>query len=360
MYLLLTRPRALLGYLLASALLGVLLAAGLQLGGTLPWAPALLFALPLSLCFAVLLPSAGHVSRALPLAQRSLGLGLSLFMAAALLVALLWLAAGLLWGSLLTQLGEAWAANLWTMPLMLSVLALGGCLYFCALLLADALSALRLSRQAQQSAEQAQQRAREAELLMLRAQVNPHFLFNCLNSISALTSLDPAGARAMTLALAQYFRQTLSLSGQSQITLAQELAHCRCLLEIEQLRFGDKLTVELEVEAAAAEALLAPMLLQPLVENAVKHGVAQLLEGGRVQIRAGVRASWLWLSVENRCPEAGSSAPSSGFGLDNVRRRLASLYGEQARLLERQTGDRFLVEITLPWRSSRDADGPDR
>jgi len=262
----------------------------------------------------------------------------------------------LLVGGLCTLLAWAWLEPAAPLAASLFALASGG--YLLALLAADALQAWAGLRDAEHRAEQAQARAVEAELLMLRNQVNPHFLFNCLNSISALTSFDAAAARRMTLALAQYFRQTLALTQRDWITLDEELIHCRGYVEIEQVRFGERLRFDCELADGVGAALLPPMLLQPLVENAVKHGIAARSEGGTLSLRALRQGDWLHLQLANPLanPLALAAAASphelgTGTGLHNVRQRLLSLFAGRANLRLRSEAGQFVAEITLPWRS---------
>ncbi|MEJ6001673.1 sensor histidine kinase [Paucibacter soli] len=338
-YSLLFRPAVLLGWLAACALLGGLLAGGLVWLAGWGWLAALGAAMPLLLLYGLLLPSAWELSRALPLARGRAWQGLARYAVAALLVGGLCLLPAWAW----LEPGPPLAASLFA-------LASGG--YLLALLAADALQAWARLREAERRAEQAQARAQEAELLMLRNQVNPHFLFNCLNSISALTSFDAAAARQMTLALAQYFRQTLALTQRDWITLDQELAHCRGYVEIEQVRFGaERLRLDCELAPGVGAALLPPMLLQPLVENAVKHGIAPLSEGGSLRLQALRQGDWLHLHIHNPAAPAKPVSHGTGTGLSNVRQRLLSLYGGQARLALRSEAGQFVAEITLPWRS---------
>jgi len=339
-YLLLLRPAALLGLLAACALLGGLLAGALVWLAGWGWAAALGATLPLVLLYALLLPSAWELSRALPLARGRAWQGLARYAVAALLV-----------GGLCTLLAWAWLEPAAPLAASLFALASGG--YLLALLAADALQAWAGLRDAEHRAEQAQARAVEAELLMLRNQVNPHFLFNCLNSISALTSFDAAAARRMTLALAQYFRQTLALTQRDWITLDEELIHCRGYVEIEQVRFGERLRFDCELADGVGAALLPPMLLQPLVENAVKHGIAARSEGGTLSLRALRQGDWLHLQLGNPIATAAApTGPGTGTGLNNVRQRLLSLFAGRARLSLRSEGGQFVAEITLPWRSA--------
>jgi LytS/YehU family sensor histidine kinase len=183
---------------------------------------------------------------------------------------------------------------------------------------------------------------------MLRTQINPHFLFNSLNSISALTGFDPSAAREMTVDLAQFFRRTLALAERERITLGEEVVLCEHFLAIEKRRFGAKLNAELRVSPAAAECLLPPMTLQPLLENAIKHGIRQVDGGGTIAVDALVRDGWLHLAVVN--PVAREDVPASGHGvgLKNIRERLAVLYGARARIGWQRSETQFAIEINLP------------
>lgn len=159
----------------------------------------------------------------------------------------------------------------------------------------------------------------------------------------------------MTIALAQYFRQTLALSEQATIALEQEVAHCQSFLAIEKQRFGGKLSVDIQLQDLAQTALVPPMLLQPLVENAVKHGIAQRVGAGVVAIQARVQGNWLHLSVENPIEadplraHVTHTVDGLGLGLRNCQQRLRNLYGDQARITQHATTERFVVELTLPF-----------
>jgi LytS/YehU family sensor histidine kinase len=190
--------------------------------------------------------------------------------------------------------------------------------------------------------------ARDAELQMLRTQINPHFLFNSLNSISALTGFDPAAAREMTVDLAQFFRRTLALAERERITLGEEVVLCEHFLAIEKRRFGAKLGVEMRIGAEAADCLLPPMTLQPLLENAIKHGIRQVDGGGTIAVDAVVRDGWLHVAVVNPVADEVVPASGHGVGLKNIRERLAVLYGTRARISWQRSEDRFSIEITLP------------
>jgi hypothetical protein len=191
----------------------------------------------------------------------------------------------------------------------------------------------------------------EAELRALRSQVDPHFLFNTLNTIVDLIASDPRAAEAMTERLAEFFRYTLTRARHPLTTLEEELSCVRHYLDIERVRFGDRLTVEIACDSTVAQARVPSLILQPLVENAVRHGLAPRLEGGRLSIRADLDGASLHLQVVDDgmgMPSPGGR--SAGVGLRNVRERLAALYGQSARLAvgPGADGSGTRVELFLP------------
>jgi len=193
------------------------------------------------------------------------------------------------------------------------------------------------------------------ELQLLRLQIDPHFLFNSLNSISALTHLDPAAARAMAIDLAQFFRQTLDLAGRERIRLEDELGLVSHYLAIEKQRLGDKLATAVDTPPDTLAALLPPLTLQPLVENALKHGLRPRDGGGCLSVQALVRDGWLHLAVRNPVPgpgEAPANETGLGLGLRNLRERLAAHYAGRARVHWGATPEGFAVEISLPFETT--------
>jgi two-component system, LytTR family, sensor histidine kinase AlgZ len=211
-----------------------------------------------------------------------------------------------------------------------------------------ALIAQKESQKAQELAVESGMRAREAELSALKAQINPHFLYNSLNSISALTSIDAAKAREMCVSLADFLRLTLGMGEKGMIPLREELGLLEKYCAIEKVRFGERLTLKEEVAEDAKRYLLPPLLLQPLFENAVVHGIAQMPEGGWIRLKASRNGNYLSLTVENSWdPEAGSSR-RNGVGLKNVQRRLEARYGNQAQLQASAEENVFRVSLQFP------------
>ncbi|HUJ21586.1 MAG TPA: histidine kinase [Bryobacteraceae bacterium] len=208
--------------------------------------------------------------------------------------------------------------------------------------------ALHYALFAVQSSREAEVLAREAELKALKAQINPHFLFNSLHSISALTTVDAARAREMCIKLSDFLRHSLRLGDRKTIPFSEELALAQTYLDVEQVRFGQRLRVEQDVDAACADCDVPPMLVQPLVENAIKHGIATLVEGGDISIRARCSADQLRFVIENPFDPEAPSSRKNGIGLANVRNRLAARYGSAARLEIEVDQNRYRVVIVLP------------
>lgn len=189
--------------------------------------------------------------------------------------------------------------------------------------------------------------ARDAQLRSLRAQVNPHFLFNSLNSVRSLISEDPQRAASMITGLSDVLRYSLASDRQDTVPLAEEIHIIDEYIGVERVRFEARLQFEHAIEPAALAARVPPMLVQTLVENAVKHGIAELPQGGRVRLEARVREDHVEIVVTN----SGRFKPpedDSGYGLHNARERLRLLYGERASLAVRDDGDTTTATLSLP------------
>ena len=235
------------------------------------------------------------------------------------------------------------------------VFAFGTIMYLLAIALHYVLLSVEDSQQAARRESEALVLAREAELRALRAQINPHFLFNSLNSISALTTVDPGRARDMCVLLSDFLRKTLSAGDQDTITLADEIALIKTYLAVEQIRFGKRLSFHIDVEQNCERCLLPPLLLQPLIENAVKHGISGLTEEGIISVRARANERFLRLTVENNFDPGYRALRRSGIGLTNVRSRLEARYDGEARMDSGAQDDRFRVEIVMPVNTAADA-----
>lgn len=191
----------------------------------------------------------------------------------------------------------------------------------------------------------------QAQLSAIRSQLNPHFLFNTLNAISTLVHKDAAAADRMVVRLGDLLRFVTKASDEQQIPLQAELDLLRMYLDIQQIRFGDSLTVEVDVRPEAHAALVPPLILQPLVENAIVHGVAKRASGGRIRVLARRDGDRLRLVVEDNGPGLPAGGPAeSRIGLGNTRARLSLLYGERQSFdLENSDEGGVRAEIALPF-----------
>lgn len=201
--------------------------------------------------------------------------------------------------------------------------------------------------------ERLRELAARSELKALRAQINPHFLFNALNSISALVGVDTGAAQETIEKLAGVFRRTLVASDRESVTLRDELALVEAYLDIERARFGRRLRVKQEIDAAVVGVPVPPLILQPVVENAVRHGVSPRVEGGSVRIAASSRGDALVVVVEDDGPgiepRLVDEIMDEGFGLRNVRDRLSARYGERGRLsISNGEAGGLRVELSIP------------
>lgn len=342
--------RRLLAYIVLWTTAGVALAAAMVNAVLAPWPAALVFAVPMAVCLGFVAASAYYVCRSVVITQRSGWQTAVVFGSASLVSGGLW--ALLCWGW--NAVGGSLVADevlvILSNSLLGLLLLLGSAIYLISLLMHDIWLAADQLRAAQARETQSRLQARDAQLQVLRTQISPHFLFNSLNSISALTTQNAAAARAMTLELAAFFRQTLVLAEKDRIALAQEIALCEHFLAVEKIRFGDKLHSHIDVSDAAALVLIPPMLLQPCVENAVKHGLRHLPMGGCISLRAFVQGQWLYVTVDNPIDPDRPAGACTGTGLRNIKQRLATVYGDRARMGWTQNTTGFTLEITLPVR----------
>ena len=324
----------------------------LVLSGRLPWSHAIVLAIPLGFLNAFLGLAAWYLCRTFPLQKTGVLRLFGVYAVASLLTSSLWVFFGRGIAAALSVLSPLHELNV-LYPLQVPLLfGVGILLFLLVAVVHYLLSSFETSRSSERKALELQILAREAELKSLRAQIDPHFLFNCLNSISALTNADPAKARRMCLLLADFLRMSLELGNRAFISLEEEISLAAQFLAIEQVRLGGRLLVDKNIQESARDCMIPPLLLQPLVENAVRHGVAQLLEGGSVRIETEKRGDRLRIVVEN--PYDADSAPESGkgIGLENVRRRLATLFGAEAQINLHSGNGIFRVEISFPWAPS--------
>lgn len=347
MHPILARGRRLALYLGAWTLLGLLLAALLAAAAGIGPLQAASIAIPLALVYAFFCLSAWYVARSTPLGPTGHVRLFTTVLSSSIMSSAAWLIVARGWLQIFVG-GENLATVDRVFPALRAlVFGFGVLLYLLSLAVSYLLAAFEQSRDAERRGLEGQLLGREAELRSLRAQIDPHFLFNSLHSISALTTADPIAARRMCVLLADFLRDSLALGSESRIPVGRELAIAGRYLEIERVRFGERLKVDLHAPGAA-DCLVPPLLLQPIVENAVTHGVAHLVAGGTIRVVVARGAAALTIVVENPCDPERPRRTGTGLGLANVRARLRALYDDNAHVSAFETAGVWRVEVSLP------------
>ncbi len=226
-----------------------------------------------------------------------------------------------------------------------AILAMAG--VFIALI---AIIVARLERQEELSKREAMMSdlSKEAELTQLRQQLQPHFLFNSLNSINALVISQPKKAREMVLQLSDFLRGTIRKDLQKWVTLEEDLNYLRMYLEIERVRFGHRLEVVFEVSEEAAAMQLPQLLIQPLLENAIKHGLYGVIEDVRIELTAEREQNYLIVHIRNPYDPDLAAQKGAGFGLSSVHRRLFLIFGRKDLLDTQASASIFTVILKIP------------
>ena len=314
------------------------------------WPETVLIVAPMSLLYAFMCLSAWYVCLAAPMRDQSLIRLITTLSLAAIVASAAWFAAGEVWVLSiepwvdLPGLSERYTSQF--TPILLN----GVLLFLLASAVHYLLIILDVSRGVEKRALELQVLAREAELKALRAQIDPHFLFNSLNSISALTVSDPQGARSMCILLADFLRTSLVLGGKQQIPVQEELRLVESFLSIEKVRYGQRLSVVRSVDPECDGCLVPPLLIQPLVENAIRHGIAPLIDGGAVRLDVHRDGSAIEIVLENPMDPLNEKSVSAGagLGLENVRSRLARLFPGEAHVNISRDEGRFQVRLRFP------------
>ncbi|MBB6092662.1 signal transduction histidine kinase [Povalibacter uvarum] len=335
-----------LGYLGVWIAFGLLLSGVMFFGGNAPANWSLMFSVPLAVLLGLQSLSFWYLVQLLP-PDRTPPMRMALLWLAAGIISLsIWLGIAYGWAQFLLPAGETYPDGAFAaLPLMVFA---GGIAITLAVLGHYLLWAFQRSREAERRALESQVLQREAELKSLRAQLDPHFLFNSLNSVAALIGNDTVAARHMCFLMAQFFRKSLTLGREKAISLADEISLAETFLAIERVRFGERLRANFDIADDVRMVSVPPLMLQPLVENAVHHGVAHLLEGGEVIVRARRRDNFVELVVENPCDPDRPPSRSTGVGLVNVRSRVETLCGHRASVDVDAGEEHFRVSILLP------------
>jgi two-component system, LytTR family, sensor histidine kinase AlgZ len=347
MHPILARGARLALYLGLWVLVGVLLAALLAGQSGLGWLASLSIALPLTTAYSFVCLSAWYVARGMPLATTGITRIAATAVTASLVSSAGWVLVGRGWVALVTRQTTLEDPSGFAASLQPTLFGFGVLLYLLAIAVSYLLAAFEASQETERRGLQVQVLAREAELRSLRAQIDPHFLFNSLHSISALTSVDPQAARRMCLLLADFLRDTLAIGSEPWMTVDREFQLIGRFLDIERIRFGNRLSVAINA-GNAGRCRIAPLLLQPIVENAVTHGVAHVIEGGTITATADRNGNSLRITVENPCDPDRPRGSGAGVGLANVRARLRALYGTDAWLEATETEGTWSVRLRMP------------
>jgi len=208
---------------------------------------------------------------------------------------------------------------------------------------------LKDQKEQEERRNEAEQLVKDAELVKLRQQLQPHFLFNSLNSISALAGSKPDEARQMIQQLSDFLRGTLKKDEQKIVPFGEEMAHLKLYLEIEKVRFGHRLNIEINVAKEILNATIPPLLLQPIVENAIKFGLYGTIEDILVNIDAKSDPSYLFVEVKNPYDaQTHGAAKGTGFGLSSIQRRLFLLYGRNDLLTTEKSETIFSTRLKIP------------
>jgi len=333
-------------YLFVWMTFGILIAGVMMFGGDAPTEWAFEFAVPMAVVLGLQSLSFWYLVQSMPPGATPVVRLSVTWLAAGVISLAVWLAVAFGWSRFLLPPGGEYPDSAWSaVPLLIFAGAIGILLAVLGHYLAGA---FQRSRTAERKALELQVLAREAELKSLRAQLDPHFLFNSLNSVAALIGNDTQAARQMCFLMAQFFRKSLTLAREQAIPLSEEISLVETFLAIERVRFGDRLRIRFDVSEDTADVMVPPLVLQPLVENAVHHGVAHLLEGGEVKVQARRREGLVELIVENPCDPDRPPSRGTGMGLANVRSRIETLSGHRASVDVDATENHFRVSILMP------------
>lgn len=189
---------------------------------------------------------------------------------------------------------------------------------------------------------------RSTELDLLKSQINPHFLFNALNSISSLTVTNPPRAQEMIIKLSDYLRYSISQGSGSLVSLKEEIENVKRYLEIEQVRFGSRLEHMFNISQNSSALFLPAMILQPLYENAVKHGVYESTQMVIIETKCFAEKDFLKIEISNNFDLQGVSKKGTGLGLNHINERLRLMYHQDMLLKTTKIHDRFIVELLIP------------
>lgn len=323
------------------------------LGHPPPLAPLLLLEVPVWAFWALLTVPIVIFARRTPLDGPRIGRNLTAHAAVAIAVGVVSVAFQMLWYQAFNPYPmSGGSVTTWFWQYFRQYFVVGVMIYWAAVGAYHAFTNYFLYRERELEASRAKAQLTEARLSALKMQLHPHFLFNTLNSVSALLEDDPADARRVLAGLADLLRASLRTDARHVIPLEDEVDFLRRYLEIERIRFGDRLDVTMRIEPDTRRAGIPSFLFQPLVENAIRHGIASREDGGRMWISSERRNGSLVLHVADDGPGLSRKPVREGIGLANTRRRLGELYGaDQALALRERPQGGLDVRVEIPFRT---------
>ena len=343
-------PGRVLGYLACWAAVAVLLCYIAAASG-MAWGEAAAVLSPACLAYAFICLSPWYIGRTLPAETTGLAKLTVIVAAGAAAGGGLFVAAAQASAALLVRYSALAGLDVRLRSRLALLFGMGLLLYLVSAGLHYAALGVDRSRLSERRAAEARTLAREAELESLRMQLNPHFLFNSLHSIAALAGQDTARTREMCLKLAGFLRSSLRLGAQESIPLDEEVGLAMSYLEVERVRFGKRLAIEQDIEPESGQCAVPALVLQPLVENAVKHGIAGLVDGGTIRLAARRAGGGVEIAIQNGFDPEAKAPHKTGLGLDHVRRRLEVRYGGSAVVHAAPAGDVYRVVLRLPCES---------
>ncbi len=289
-----------------------------------------------------------YVCRGLPLGQTKIVTLLGSHGLTLLVTVAIWLVAGQSYVALLGYLTETqiWG-SLFDDSLYINI-ALVILQFEMFVLIHYLLFALEKSSNLERAALQQKLLISQAELQSLKATVHPHFLFNALNTLSTIALSDPEKAHRFCLLMAEFLRYSVAYSKKSSATLADELEHIQNYLGIERERFGERLKTEFIFDQSLRDNLVPPLILFPLVENAIKHGIDSCIEGGCLRVEVAEHNDTMVIQITNPVDELGRKLKGTGHGLLSVERRLKNRYGERALIKSESKGGLYTTKIYIP------------
>ena len=316
---------------------------------TVPFLPSALFIIPLMAVYSQVNLSAWYIVKTFSRRRYSLERVAGGITVSVLVISGLWTGISWGWGRVLERVLPVTIASIHEEALYWTIFISGIQLFLVSIAASYMIAAFERSRQTERDAYEMKILANSAELKALRMQINPHFLFNSLNSITALIAIDAERARAMCTQLAEFFRTSVRYGSRDHVTLKEELELLEQYLDIEHIRFDDRLKVTLHIEESILTQRVPPLLLQPIIENAIKYGVADSLHGGTITVLGERKNDRIFLTISNTVDQEHSSVKKgTGMGLQIVRKRLHTFFNGDGDLQTIQNDTSFQVILFFP------------